>query len=241
MSGDENNTWLDSAPVKGDSANFLTPGRSGGGDSGIEVRPDGVKKFSTQAVEESKSFMSGYQDGVMPLMMETNKVGGSFWEAAYFSAMQGRAVQMTTLLNEDVRKGLDALGMGARTIAINYVNGDTTSAATLPEVRDAFDASKNNGLHQAGTRPGSHGNGNLNVLPPAEDVETDDFTNPNDPGVSHTIQLGDNGSYTIPGATDCLDIEMATPEGVSDVVNQYQDDLAHQNYEPAPYDPDDYR
>lgn len=245
MSSDPNdnfNNWMNNDPVRGDSKGVLPGG--GGGDMGIDVHPDGVKKFSTQADGEAKNFTSSYQDGVTPLMAPSAKIGGSFMEAAHFSGRHGQAVQKNGMLSVDVFKGLLSLGQGARTIAINYINGDTTSAATMPQVLDAFDASAGNGLFDQGNgsgRPGQNGNDNPVSLPEPKPVEPGDFSNPNDPGFSQNIGLGDDANYTVPGAPDCQDIEMATPDSIIAVEQQFQDDLAHEDYEPAPYDPDDYR
>ncbi len=240
MSGDENNNWINSAPVKGDS----TGGFPGG--SGIEVRPDGLKLFSTQAEGEAKNFTTGFIDGFMPLTQQAGQIGMSFQEAANFAGRHGEAINATSMLGKDATVGLLALGLGAKTIAINYINGDATSAATLPQVLDAFDASKGNGLRDdlertdQEARAGS-GKDKTVRLPEATPVDTDDFHNPTDPGFSKTIELGDNASYTVPGASDCLDIEMAGPETTNPVTEQYRDDLTKENYQPAPYDPDDYR
>ena len=238
MSGDENNNWLDSAPVAGDSTGGFPSG------SGIEVRPDGLKLFSTQAEGEAMNFATGYQEGVDPLMMASAQIGGSFQEAAQFSGRHGQAIQKTGMLSGDVSIGLTALGMGAKTIAIKYLNGDATSAATLPDVLDAFDVSKGNDLRdqvEAAGEPSKNGNGAPVGLPTAQSVDPDDFANPHDPGRSDTIQLGDNASYTVAGASDCLDIEMATPATTAPVEAQFGDDLATEKYQPAPYKPDDYR
>lgn len=238
MSGDENNIWLDNPPVEGDST-------AGFGGRGIDVHPDGVKRFSTQAEAEAKQYSSGFADGVMPLMQASAQIGASFQEAAQFAGRHAQAFTATTMLSRDVTIGLAALGMGARTIAINYLNSDATSAATLPDVLGAFDTSGGNGLReqieQAQQAPAETGNDNTVRLPEPQPVDADDFTNPNDPGFANTIDLGDNASYTIPGAPDCLDIEMAGPETTQGVQAQYQDDLATVDYEQAPYDPDSYR
>ncbi|MGI8720957.1 MAG: hypothetical protein ACR2JG_01880 [Geodermatophilaceae bacterium] len=242
MGGDENNNWLSKGPVKGDS--------SGGfpGGSGIEVRPDGLKRFSTQAEGEAKNFTSGFQDGVMPLTSASARIGGSFMEAAQFSARHGQAIEKTTDLSKDVYIGLASLGKGAQTIAINYINGDATSAATLPEVLAAFDPSKANGLREQiegagqGSGTGNSGGGNLSRLPEGHADQSDTSSrNPNDPAFSNTIKLGDNASYTVPGAADCQDIEVMDREDFEAVESQVRDDLAKENYQPAPYNPDDYR
>ncbi len=238
MSGDENNKWLDNAPVKGDS--------SGGfpGGSGINVRPDGLKLFSTQAEGEAENFTSSYQDGVAKLIMASAQIGGSFQEAAQFSGRHIQAIQKTEMLRQDASIGIAALGMGARTISINYLNGDATSAATLPQVLDAFDTSNGNGLRAqiegSGQQSGG-GNGNTSRLPEGHVVDTSNTGNPNHPGFSKTIELGDNASYTVPGASDCLDIEMLDRNDVEPVQLQVRDDLAKEEYQPAPYNPDDYR
>ncbi|MDQ3716429.1 MAG: hypothetical protein M3381_10530 [Actinomycetota bacterium] len=242
MGGDENNNWLTKGPVKGDS----TGGFPGG--SGIEVRPDGLKLFSTQAEGEAKNFSSGFQDGVMPLSSASARIGSSFMEAAQFSARHGQAIAKTTELSKDVTIGLASLGMGAKTIAINYINGDATSAATLPEVLDAFDATKSNGLREMiegdgqGTRGGNSGGGNLVRLPEGHaDQSNTSSRNPNDPAFANTIKLGDNASYTVPGAPDCQDIEVMDREDFQAVESQVRDDLAKENYKQAPYNPDNYR
>lgn len=245
MSGDPQdnyNNWLNNDPVRGSGTGGF-PG--GGGGSGIEVRPDGVKRFSTQAEGEGQNFSSSYQDGVAPLMMPAAKIGGSFMEAAEFSGRHGQAIQKNGMFSQDVTIGLMALGIGARTIAINYLNGDTTSAATLPQVLDAFDASSGNGLRDqaaGAANPGPNGNDSPMSLPEPQPIEPGEFSNPNDPGFSQDIQLGDDGSYTVPGATDCLDIEMADPQDdIMPVEKQFRDDLEHQDWQPAPYDPENYR
>ncbi|MEJ7771121.1 MAG: hypothetical protein WKF51_04420 [Geodermatophilaceae bacterium] len=244
MSGDENNNWLNSDPVKGDAKDFL----GGAGGSGINVRPDGLKRFSTQAEAEAKNFVTGYGDGVVPLAQAAAKIGGSFQEAAQFSGRQGQAMQKTAKLSEDVFYGVSALGMGARTIAINYLNGDATSAATLPQVLDAFDASKGNGLRDQAAgegqrrQSGPSGNDDRVRLPEAKPVDPAGFTNPNDPGLSEKVPLGDDANYTVPGTSDPSDVENADPQDdIMALEKKFRDDLAHQDYEPAPYDPDDYR
>lgn len=242
MSGDENNDWMNSAPVRGDSSGgFPSAGE------GINVRPDGVKRFSTQALEESQHFTTGFMNGVMPLTQASARIGSSFTEAAQFSARHKQALEKTNMLQEDVSIGVSALGFGAMTIAINYINGDATSAATMSDVESAFQA-RGNGLREMmepngqGPSAGNNGGGNVTRLPDPEPADDSTPTrNVNDPGSWQTIDLGDDATYTVPGAPDCLDLEMMDRDDIESVESTVRDDLAHEEYEVAPYDPDDYR
>lgn len=235
MAGDENNNWLKDTPVTGDS----TGGFPSGG--GIDVRPDGVKRFSTQAQGEAQSFTSNYADGIAPLQGQTARIGSSFQEAAYFSGQHGQGVQRMGLLTTDVSIGLTALGVGARTIAINYLNADATSAASLPEVLDAFDASSGNGLRDqimsSGELPAT-GQDNPVGLPDAEVITADEFTGDTDDG---TIALGSDAEYTLPGDSSD-DIEgLDYQDDLAPLEQQHRDDLGQVDFEPNPYNPDDYR
>lgn len=236
MAGDENNNWLNDTPTEGDS----TGGFPSGG--GIDVRPDGVKLFSTQADGEARNFSSNYADGVAPLTEQVGRIGASFQEAAYFTGQHGQGVQTVGLLGQDVSIGLTALGMGARTIAINYLNADATSAATLPDVVDAFDASSGNGLRDMVNQSGElspTGQDNPMSLPEAEPVTAEDFAGGDTE--DETIALGSNDEYTIPGDSPD-DIELLDyNDDLAPLEQQHRDDLGQVDYEAAPYDPGEYR
>jgi hypothetical protein len=225
---------LDNAPVKGDS--------SGGfpGGSGINVRPDGLKLFSTQAQGEAMNFSKGYAEGVAPLTMGSGQIGASFQEAAQFSARHMAAIDKIVQLNAHVGEGLMAFWAGAHTIAVNYLDGDAMSAATVLNV---FAPSKGNGVNDQVEGGGQQsGGGGTSRLPEGKVVDTENTSKPNHPGLPQTIDLGDNASYTMPGAPNCLDIEMATPEASKAVQEPVHEHLAKVGgYEPAPYDPDNYR
>lgn len=239
VSGGDDNKWLDSAPTAGDG----TGGNAMPGHGMIDVKPDGVKLFSTQADGEAKDFQSNFADGVAPLMGQSAKIGAPFYEASDFAEKHGQGFEAMGLFHADAQKGLIALSQGARTVAMNYLDGDSTSAATMTDVEHAFDVSGGKGLFNAptpadGSAPPT-GQQHPGTLPPAQTVDPDDYAT--NPDVTESIPLGDHDSYTIP-AEGSDDIERLDPQDdIQETEKKFQDDLADQDFEPAPYSPDDYR
>jgi len=217
--------WLDRAPTTGDATKFLT---GGGGGGGIDVNPDGVKLFSTQATGEANDFRMSNLNGVMKLQPEASQIGESFYEAAYFSLEHEAGAEALRMFTEDAGKGLMALGQGAQTIAIDYINGDATTAATMQDVQSAFDVSGGTGMFNrpvpAETQaPTSAGGGTTEgVLPPPQPAGEQDNT-PYDPNAARTVSLG-QGSYTIPAdAPD--DLERIDLSEVGEFRQKFEDDL----------------
>jgi len=110
-----------------------------GGGSGIDVRPDAVRQFGTRAGAEAKDFMGQAQDSESSLTSQAAGIGSPFQEAEYFNQQHTQGVEKLALFNNDAAIGLNSLGMGATSISSTYVNGDTTSAATMNDVEQAFD------------------------------------------------------------------------------------------------------
>ncbi|MDQ3733074.1 MAG: hypothetical protein M3400_03580 [Actinomycetota bacterium] len=219
MGGDENNPWLDRTPTKGDAKKFLPGGMS---PPGIDVSPDGVKVFSTQADGEAKDFHRSLGSGVTPLLGQPGLIGASFIEAADFADKLGQGIESMMLFNADVGIGLQALSLGAQTIAILYVNGDATSEATMNDVLGAFDISKGNPLRP---KPGAEAPTTSQKVRSyiSPDHLDRDYT-PYDPHAPKTISLGKDGSYTVPGdAAD--DLERVNQSALRDVDKQFRDDL----------------
>ncbi len=210
--------WLDRAKTEGDASAFLP-----GGGQGINVSPDGVKVFASQVNGESTDFVKSSSDGVMSMAGESNRIGASFMEAEAFALDHAAGFEALTMFSTDVHKGLMALGTGAASIAITYLNGDTTTAATLKDVQDAFDVSGGQGMFngpQAPAGPDRAATGG-NTLP--RGPVGDDHYNTYDPHDSRTIHTGD-GTYTVPAdAND--DLERLDPNELREVYQQYADDL----------------
>ncbi len=222
MSGDDsNNNWLDSTPTRGNASAFVPGG------SGIDVSPDGVKLFSTQATGEANDFRVSSQQGVQSLMGQASQIGASFMEADGFGVQHSAGLEAMMMFTGDAGIGLMALGQGAQTIAINYINGDATSAATMKDVESAFDVAGGNGLRTtpngAGTAPQT-GQGNSSALPPPSTAGNTPNYAPHDPHADQTITQGD-GSYTVPGDAP-NDLERIDPQDIRNTDMQFRDDLA---------------
>lgn len=218
MSGDDS-TWLDSAPTKGDASAFLPGG-------GIDVQTDGVKVFSTEATGEAKDFMSSASHGMQSLLGQAGAIGPTFQEAEGFLLQHGAGTEALGMFTTDASIGIRALGQGAQTIAINYINGDTTSAATMKDVEGAFDVAGGNGLRTApngagkDTTTGQDHPGSL--PPPGAASHRPDYT-PYDPHADKTITVGDGG-YTIPGDAP-NDLENIDLDDVRNTDGKFRDDL----------------
>ncbi len=229
---DPNNKWLNNAPTKGDGKSFMG---GSGGSQGIDVSPDGVKQFSGQAMGEFKDFMSNFSRGVVPLAQQHAKIGPAFMEAEYFINTVTQANNRLVQFQTDAGNGLMALGTGASAIAINYINGDATSAATMSDVEHAFDTSNGTGYRNAPVDPNAPpkvtGQDAPVSLPKADYVDPRDFTR--DPNAPETINLGPNDSYTIP-ASGPNDLErMGIQEEAGKLAQKYGDDLKDQDWTPA--------
>lgn len=199
---------LNASPTKGDAKGGGFPG--GGGGEGIDVKPDGLRLFSSQAQGDAEDFMSAYGDVMPSLTQQGAKIGASFREASDFAAMHSQGAGALAMLSGDAGKGLMALGVGAQSIASKYLDGDATSAATMKDVQNAFDVSGGKGIFNGGDAPagkgptGQGGGAGQGSLPGAGDrCPTDDVRN------------GDRPSYPI-----------ADPEDIRDVEQKTLDDLA---------------
>lgn len=227
---DPNNRWLNNAPTTSDGANFMTMGMGGdGAPGGINVSPDGVKQFSSQTCAEAMDLMKNFQDGVYPLARETGNIGGSFIEAAYFVGEAGQGMERLSAFQADVSDGLRALGLGARTIALNYINGDATSAATMSDVEGAFDVSGGRGFKDMPVDPDAVrpvGQDAPQQMPQANQV----FDLPErDPNGAQPIPLGSRDSYTVPAAA-ADDLERRNMQDLQELGQQYGDDLKHEGW-----------
>ncbi|MDQ3734963.1 MAG: hypothetical protein M3400_13405 [Actinomycetota bacterium] len=214
--------WLNRSPTEGD-ANAFMPGSGGGG--GIDVNPDGVKVFASQANGEAADFRTSLSNGVNELIPEAAKIGNPFYEAEAFALEHGAGVEALMLFSQDAGKGLMALGMGAASIAVTYINGDATSSATLSDVQNAFDVSGGTGMFNGPSAPDQN-----QAATPGDRLGNatgrDEHQNyvPRDPHAAHTIDLGRNDSYTIPGdAPD--DLERLDNNELRDVHRKFADDL----------------
>lgn len=227
MNGSESNDWLDSSPTRGNNKSVLPGSSNGGAPAGIDVHPDGVKLFSSQASGEAEDFQNNIQGGVTPLMQQTAKIGATFMEAADFAGRHGQGVEKLLTFSNDAMKGYLALSVGASTIAINYVNGDTTSAATMENVQSAFDVSGGKGIFN-GTAAGAPasaptGQDNPIKLPEADGSAPTVY----DPHASRTIELGNGSTYVVPGDAP-NDLEQLDPQDdIASWNEKFRDDLAH--------------
>lgn len=106
--------------------------------SGVRVEPDALKDFADQTSAQAQAFQTAFANGVMPLMVQAAQVGGSTREAAALANRHADVLNQMQLFARDAGIGLTALGMGAQTIAVNYVDSDATQAATMTQVTDAF-------------------------------------------------------------------------------------------------------
>jgi hypothetical protein len=108
------------------------------GGSGVRVEPDLLKDFSDQTTAQAQAFQTAFSNGVMPLMPQAAQVGGSTREAAALANRHADVLNQMQLFARDAGIGLTALGMGAQTIAVNYLDSDATQAASMAQVTDAF-------------------------------------------------------------------------------------------------------
>ncbi len=229
---DSNNRWLNNAPTTSDGTNFLSLGMgSGGSPGGIDVSPDGVKQFSSQTCAEAMDLMRNFNDGVTPLGRETGNIGGSFVEAAHFLGGASQGMERLSRFQADAQDGLNALGRGAYTIAINYINGDATSAATMSDVESAFDIAGGRGYNNApvdnSAPPPPTGQDAPVSLPAANNV---DNLPQRDPNGAQNIPLGSRDSYTVPAA-GADDLERRNfQQDLEDLPQKYADDLKDQGW-----------
>lgn len=198
---------LNASPTRGDAKGGGFPG--GGGGEGIDVKPEGLKLFSSQALGDVKDFQSATGDVMPSLMEQSAKIGVSFREASDFAAVHSQGVGAIGKLSGDASKGLMALSLGAMSIGNKYLDGDATSAATMKDVQNAFDVSGGKGFFNGADAPdgkgptGQGGGGRPGSLPEAEPITADDVRNSERP------------SYPI-----------ADPQDIRDVEKQTLDDLA---------------
>lgn len=222
ISSDEDNNWLNRTPTQGNP----TGGAPTGGAAGIDVQPDGVKLFGSQATGEAETFVKNFKDGVSKLIMEGAGIGASFQEAEYFVKQHADGINQLSVLTGDVTQGLVAFGLGARTVALKYQFADTTSAATMSDVQSAFDVSGGKGYHdQPAPPPGPTGQQAPVKLPPPQYVDSSDMAsyNPNDPSRTEVIGLGDNAFYIVPGAS-LGDMELVDNQQFTDLAKATGDD-----------------
>jgi hypothetical protein len=211
--------------------------------SGVHVETDQLKSFSTGTLAQAQAFQQAFTDGVNSLLGQASQVGASTTEAAAFSKKHAEVIQQLALFTQDAGIGLMALGQGAQTIAINYVDSDATQSATLSQVTAAFspDPQSEQSLRYAMTNPAT-GTGDTEVTAEDQRVadaitlpEPDDLTPDqdapdasDDPRASdQVIDLGGSGdTYTVPADDD---IELVDPM-----------DNAHDDQERVMDDGDDY-
>lgn len=236
--------WLTRTDTSGadDVLSFL-----GSGGSGVRVEPDALKDFSGLTTAQGVAFQSGYVNGVLSLVPTATSIGTSTSEAAAFAAKHQYVVQQMQMLAQDVGIGLGALGQGAQTIALNYLDADATQAATMAQVTDAFspdaEHSFRNGALTAAPSEGLDAQEEQDIqdvvddieaaLPPPDDM-TPDVAFPEaavDPRLTdQVIDLGDSGdTYVIPADDD---IETRDHERVllDDAARRYED---HDRYDPT--------
>lgn len=120
-----------------------TIGDGTGTSEGIDVSPDAVRQFSYEAGAEAQTFSNRTSTGMRDAQ---RGIGATFREAEYFSQEHDIGLQKLEMFRTDAVSGLTALGRGADYIATTYVNGDAASAATMSDVRRAFNEAKVNQL-----------------------------------------------------------------------------------------------
>jgi len=231
--------WLTRTDTSGANDLFTMLGDNG---TGVRVEPDQLKSFSADTSAQAAAFQTGYSNGVASLFEPAYQIGGSTTEASAFLSKHGYVMQQMQMLAQDVGIGLAALGQGAQTIALNYLDSDATQSATMNEVNGAFAPQGNadslrHGMTEAAAQATQADqdvvDGMVAALPAPDDMtpDADAADAPVDPRASETpIALGDSGdTYTIPAdddieTTDSDDLYRAD-------ARRMQDDGDH--YDPA--------
>lgn len=122
-------SWLDDKQAKGDATMGM----------GTMVKPDQLKKFSTQATEESQTFTTNFSGGFGNMVQAGLATGAGFYEAEQFFHRAAGQVDRIGQFVADATYGLLGLGSAASTISINYLNADATQAAGVNDVNSVFD------------------------------------------------------------------------------------------------------
>ena len=105
---------------------------------GVRVEPDVLKTFSQQTGAETMAFRSSVANGIYPLLQLASTIGAGTQATGHLAATHGDRVQQLMAFAQDVGVGLAAFSSGSSTIALNYVDSDSTQAATLQQVQSAF-------------------------------------------------------------------------------------------------------
>lgn len=105
---------------------------------GVRVEPDVLKTFSQQTGAEAMAFRSSVGNGVNPLLQLASTIGAGTEATGHFASVHGDRVQQLMAFAQDVGVGLAAFSAGSSTIALNYVDSDSTQSATMQQVVSAF-------------------------------------------------------------------------------------------------------
>lgn len=105
---------------------------------GVRVEPDVLKTFAQGTGAEAMAFNSTVSNGVYPLLELAANIGASTESTGHLAALHGERVQQLMAFAQDVGVGLAAFSSGSSTIALNYVDSDSTQAATMQQVTSAF-------------------------------------------------------------------------------------------------------
>jgi hypothetical protein len=193
--------------------------------SGVRVETDQLKTFSTGTLAQAQAFQQAFSNGVSSLLGQASQVGASTTEAAEFSKKHAEVIQQLAAFTQDAGIGLMALGQGAQTIAINYVDSDATQSATLSQVTAAFspDPQSEQSLRYAMTNPATDPSStevtdadqavaDAITLPEPDDLtpDSDAPDTSDDPRAGdQVVDLGGSGdTYTVPADDD---IELIDP------------------------------
>lgn len=110
---------------------------------GVRVEPDALKTFSQRTGAEAMAFNGTVQNGIYPLLELTSTIGAGTEATGHFATTHGARVQQLLAFAQDVGVGLAAFSSGSSTIALNYVDSDSTQSATMQQVTSAFDPPSN--------------------------------------------------------------------------------------------------
>ncbi|KQS73743.1 hypothetical protein [Modestobacter sp. Leaf380] len=105
---------------------------------GVRVEPDVLKTFSAQTGAEAAAFNANVASGIGSLMQLASGVGAGTQSSAHLAGTHGDRVQQLMAFAQDVGVGLAAFSAGSSTIALNYVDSDSTQSATMQQVTSAF-------------------------------------------------------------------------------------------------------
>ncbi len=105
---------------------------------GVRVEPDVLKTFAQQTGAQAMAFNGSVQNGIQSMLPLASGIGAGTEASGQLSKVHGERMQQLMAFVQDVGVGLAAFSSASSTIAINYVDSDSTQSATMQQVQGAF-------------------------------------------------------------------------------------------------------